>query len=193
MLPFGKEELDYISRLDAKADIRMLRTEVRESKQTTGVRGEAATWLGSHALVWLWWDGGSTACGIMLPMLAPAPRSHSYPPDCLTPLCCAPPPPFLTLPQVPSLRVESLRVLEVCTTLLKACAAAGLTLAEIAGVVTRPLIGMEEEPSELERICFNARAEVRWGGGQGWAGLGCGGTAAAGEVDSHFVAASTLC
>lgn len=64
-------------------------------------------------------------------------------------------------PQVPSLRVESLRVLEVCTTLLKACAAAGLTLAEIAGVVTRPLIGMEEEPSELERICFNARAEVR--------------------------------
>ena len=51
-------------------------------------------------------------------------------------------------------------MLEVCTTLLQACAAAGLTLAEIAGVVTRPLIGMEEEPSELERICFNARAEV---------------------------------
>lgn len=61
---------------------------------------------------------------------------------------------------MPSLRVESLRVLEVCTTLLKAGAAAGLTLAEIAGVATRPLIGMEEEPSELERICFNARAEV---------------------------------
>ncbi|KAL4448442.1 hypothetical protein ABPG75_005661 [Micractinium tetrahymenae] len=88
MMPFGREELDYIAALDAKADIRMLRTEV------------------------------------------------------------------------PSLRVESLRVLEVCTTLLKECAAAGLTLAEIAGVVTRPLIGMEEEPSELERICFNARAEV---------------------------------
>lgn len=51
-------------------------------------------------------------------------------------------------------------MLEVCTTLLKECAAAGLTLAEIAGVATRPLIGMEEEPSELERICFNARAEV---------------------------------
>lgn len=56
--------------------------------------------------------------------------------------------------------MESLRVLEVCTTLLKECTAAGLTLAEIAGVATRPLIGMEEEPSELERICFNARAEV---------------------------------
>lgn len=69
---------------------------------------------------------------------------------------------------MPSLRVESLRVLEVCTTLLKECAAAGLTLAEIAGVVTRPLIGMEEEPSELERICFNARAEV----GRGWVGFG---------------------
>ena len=51
-------------------------------------------------------------------------------------------------------------MLEVCTTLLQAAAAAGLTLAEIAGVVTRPLIGMEEEPSELERVCFNARAEV---------------------------------
>ncbi|PSC70453.1 phosphatidylinositol 4-kinase gamma 7-like isoform B [Micractinium conductrix] len=88
MLPFGREELEYIAALDAKADIRMLRAEV------------------------------------------------------------------------PSLRVESLRVLEVCTTLLKECAAAGLTLTEIAGVVTRPLIGMEEEPSELERICFNARAEV---------------------------------
>lgn len=88
MMPFGREELDYIASLDAKADINMLRQEV------------------------------------------------------------------------PSLRLESLRVLEVSTTLLKECAAAGLTLAEIAGVVTRPLIGMEEEPSELERICFNARAEV---------------------------------
>jgi hypothetical protein len=88
MLPFGREELDYIAALDAKADVEMLRQEV------------------------------------------------------------------------PSLRVESLRVLEVCTSLLQACAAAGLTLAEIAGVATRPLIGMEEEPSELERICFNARAEV---------------------------------
>ncbi len=28
MLPFGREELDYIAALDAKADIRMLRTEV---------------------------------------------------------------------------------------------------------------------------------------------------------------------
>jgi hypothetical protein len=66
----------------------------------------------------------------------------------------------LAHPQVPGLRVESLRVLEVCTHLLKACAAAGLSLAEIAGVVTRPLLGVEEEPSELERVCFNARAEV---------------------------------
>ena len=29
MLPFGREELEYIARLDAKADVRMLRTEVR--------------------------------------------------------------------------------------------------------------------------------------------------------------------
>lgn len=60
MLPFGKEELDYISRLDAKADIRMLRTEVRANKQTA-VRlrwserereREEAVWLDGHVLVW---------------------------------------------------------------------------------------------------------------------------------------------
>ena len=87
-MPFGREELDYIAALDAKADVEMLRREV------------------------------------------------------------------------PSLREESLRLLEVSTTLLQACAAAGLSLAEIATVVTRPLIGMDEEPSELERLCFAARTEV---------------------------------
>ncbi len=68
-MPFGKEELDYIARLDVKKDVELLRREL------------------------------------------------------------------------PSLREESLRTLEVATTLLKKCAAAGMTLAEIAGVVTRPLIG----------------------------------------------------
>jgi hypothetical protein len=72
MMPFGKEELDYIARLDVKRDIELLRREL------------------------------------------------------------------------PSLREESLRTLEVATTLLKKCAAAGMTLAEIASVVTRPLIGEPE-------------------------------------------------
>ena len=68
-MPFGREELDYIAGLDAKADVALLRREL------------------------------------------------------------------------PSLREESLRCLEVATAVLKKCAAAGMTLAEIAGVVTRPLIG----------------------------------------------------
>ena len=148
MLPFGREELDYIAALDAKADIRMLRQEV----------GAVAGLWQAWGLGWGCWVGACRAA-----CLAPA---ESAPPISIaTPCLHLPTHSFLlstahpTL-QVPSLRVESLRVLEVCTTLLQACAAAGLTLAEIAGVVTRPLIGMEEEPSELERICFNARAEV---------------------------------
>ena len=36
--------------------------------------------------------------------------------------------------------------------------ASPLPLLQIAGVATRPLIGMEEEPSELERVCLAARA-----------------------------------
>ncbi|GAB4817134.1 hypothetical protein N2152v2_004180 [Parachlorella kessleri] len=88
MMPFGREELEYIARLDAKADVALLRREL------------------------------------------------------------------------PSLREESLRCLEVATAVLKKCAAAGMTLAEIAGVVTRPLIGMDEEASELEKICEAARAAV---------------------------------
>lgn len=55
---------------------------------------------------------------------------------------------------------ESLRLLQVSTLLLQRCAAAGLTLAEIATVATRPLIGLDEEPSELERICYAARLEA---------------------------------
>eukprot|EP00887_Chlorella_sp_A99_P007414 scaffold2.g7414.t1 len=98
MMPFGREELEYIASLDAAADVAMLRREL------------------------------------------------------------------------PSLREESLRLLEVSTTLLKACAAAGMSLAEIAGVVTRPLIGLDEEPSELERLCFEARAEVDDGGAASAAG-----------------------
>lgn len=62
--------------------------------------------------------------------------------------------------ELPSLRPDCLRLLEVTTTLLQKAAAAGLSLAEVAAVATRPIIGMEEEASELERICFAARAEV---------------------------------
>eukprot|EP00884_Botryococcus_braunii_P017565 jgi/Botrbrau1/4492/Bobra.0220s0026.1 len=88
MIPFDEEELAYIRRLDAAADIQMLREEL------------------------------------------------------------------------PVLRDECLCVLEVATRLLKSCAAAGLCLAEIGAVVSRPLVGLDEGPSDLEQMCWAARAEV---------------------------------
>ncbi|KAK9844154.1 hypothetical protein WJX81_006193 [Elliptochloris bilobata] len=48
--------------------------------------------------------------------------------------------------ELPSLHQGCLRVLEVSTSLLQRCAAAGLSLAEIGAVASRPLVGMEEEP-----------------------------------------------
>lgn len=50
--------------------------------------------------------------------------------------------------------------MQVATLLLTKCAAAGLTLAEIGSIASRPLVGMEEEPSQLERICRLARSAV---------------------------------
>ncbi|KAL4526829.1 hypothetical protein Ndes2526A_g01258 [Nannochloris sp. 'desiccata'] len=88
LMPFGQEELEYISKLDPRADSDMLRREL------------------------------------------------------------------------PGLREESLRLLEVSTTLLKRCAAAGLSLSDIAGVVTRPLIGLDDDPSELEKLCASVRDEI---------------------------------
>ena len=49
---------------------------------------------------------------------------------------------------------------QVATLLLTKCAAAGLTLAEIGSVVSRPLVGFEEELSQLEIACQAARSAV---------------------------------
>jgi hypothetical protein len=62
--------------------------------------------------------------------------------------------------ELPSLREASLRVLEVGTTLLQRAAAAGLTLAEIGGVMARPLVGLDDEPSQLEEAVAAACAEA---------------------------------
>lgn len=59
--------------------------------------------------------------------------------------------------ELPNLRPECLRILEVSTTLLKLCADAGLNLFEVASVMTRPFIESDEEPSELEKICVHAK------------------------------------
>ena len=62
--------------------------------------------------------------------------------------------------ELPALRVESLRTLQVATALLKRCAAAGLNLSQIGTIVSRPLVGLDEDPSDLENICTAVRKQV---------------------------------
>jgi len=66
--------------------------------------------------------------------------------------------------ELPTLRPECLRLMEVATTLLQKCAAAGLTLADIGGLMSRPLDALDggdiDNPSELERACVVARQEL---------------------------------
>lgn len=61
---------------------------------------------------------------------------------------------------LPILSEECLRTLEVATLLLQKAAAAGLSLHEIGQVMSRPLVGMDEELSELEKICIASKQEV---------------------------------
>lgn len=46
--------------------------------------------------------------------------------------------------------------------LLKECASAGLTLFEIASIASRNIVGMDEEPSELEKVCMLARQKAEF-------------------------------
>lgn len=62
--------------------------------------------------------------------------------------------------ELPMLRESSLRTLIVCTIFLQRGAAAGLTLAEIGGMMSRELCGMEEEASELESVCMLAKLQM---------------------------------
>jgi hypothetical protein len=62
--------------------------------------------------------------------------------------------------ELPWLSEGSLRTLQVATLLLTRCAKAGLTLSEIGGVASRPLVGLDEEASELEKACLAAREVV---------------------------------
>lgn len=51
-------------------------------------------------------------------------------------------------------------VAQVATALLKRCAAAGLNLSEIGTIMSRPLVGLDEDPSDLEKMCAAAREDV---------------------------------
>ncbi|KAG6478387.1 phosphatidylinositol 4-kinase gamma 5-like [Zingiber officinale] len=62
--------------------------------------------------------------------------------------------------ELPMIREACLRVLVLCTIFLKEAATFGLCLSEIGAMMSREFSGMEEEPSELELICLEARKFV---------------------------------
>lgn len=62
--------------------------------------------------------------------------------------------------ELPMIREACLRVLFLCTIFLKEAAAFGLCLAEIGEMMTREFRSGEEEPSELELICMEARRMI---------------------------------
>ncbi|GKV39272.1 hypothetical protein SLEP1_g47074 [Rubroshorea leprosula] len=59
--------------------------------------------------------------------------------------------------ELPMIREACLRVLVLCTIFLKKAAASGLCLAEIGEMMSREFRAGEEEPSELEVVCMEAR------------------------------------
>ncbi|KAG1363741.1 phosphatidylinositol 4-kinase gamma 7 [Cocos nucifera] len=62
--------------------------------------------------------------------------------------------------ELPMIHEACLRVLVLSTIFLKEAAAFGLCLAEIGEMMSREFRGMEEEPSELEVVCIEARRLV---------------------------------
>jgi hypothetical protein len=59
--------------------------------------------------------------------------------------------------ELPMIHEACLRVLILSTIFLKEAAAFGLCLAEIGEMMSREFTGMEDQPSELELICMEAR------------------------------------
>ncbi|GAA0152775.1 nucleotide kinase [Lithospermum erythrorhizon] len=59
--------------------------------------------------------------------------------------------------ELPMIREACLRVLVLCTIFLKEAAAYGLCLAEIGEMMSREFRSGEEDPSELELVCIEAR------------------------------------
>ncbi|XP_004304188.1 PREDICTED: probable phosphatidylinositol 4-kinase type 2-beta At1g26270-like [Fragaria vesca subsp. vesca] len=59
--------------------------------------------------------------------------------------------------ELPMFREACLRVLIICTIFLKEAAEFGLCLSEIGEMMSREFRGQEEEPSELELICLEAK------------------------------------
>lgn len=62
--------------------------------------------------------------------------------------------------ELPLLREPCIRLLQLTTILIQTAAAAGLTLADIGNMMSRPLVGIGEEPSELERLVIASAEDV---------------------------------
>ncbi|KAH9329215.1 hypothetical protein KI387_001323 [Taxus chinensis] len=62
--------------------------------------------------------------------------------------------------ELPMLRESCLRVLMITTTFLQRAAEAGLSLAEIGSMMSREIGTMDDELSELENICFQAKLDA---------------------------------
>ncbi|TVU05423.1 hypothetical protein EJB05_48586, partial [Eragrostis curvula] len=62
--------------------------------------------------------------------------------------------------ELPMIHEASLRVLILSTTFLKEAAAYGLCLSEVGEMMSRQFTGKEEEPSELEVLCLEAKTWV---------------------------------
>lgn len=62
--------------------------------------------------------------------------------------------------ELPMIREACLHVLSLCTIFLKRAAAYGLCLAEIGEMMSREFRSGEEEPSELEVVCIEARRSI---------------------------------
>lgn len=60
--------------------------------------------------------------------------------------------------ELPVLREECLRTLEVSTRLLKICAEHGLSLHEIGEIMSQPIGDLENKDSELEKLCVQTKA-----------------------------------
>ncbi len=123
----------------------------------------------------------------------PAPKAsfHSRPPFPLPPPPTPPthPPTLHLLPppqedkellrkELPNLRPECVRVMELATMLLKRGAEAGLTLYEIASILTRQFQDADEDASDLEKFALRAMQALEVGAAQ--ARVVVGGVAGAG-------------
>lgn len=62
--------------------------------------------------------------------------------------------------ELPMIREACLRVLVLCTVFLKEAVAFGLCLAEIGQMMSREFRGRQDQPSELEVVCLEARRSI---------------------------------